>query len=192
MANSFNNLASIEEAYGQIIDIFTNPDVTAMSYFVIGDNSSKNISVLRKVKQTFGQEKDWIVVDLDSYGNFIFPLAKRLYEDVHKNKIDLDCSIDESHSSPAFYFAEDHTMVSPETAVRHFLKEIKKEKKRVLITIDDIKPTKELKYFANFYQSLIGYDHSVFLLMSGSIENVDSLISDRAASFLARTPKLFL
>lgn len=187
-----NSLVARNGAFDQIIDAFTNPDVPAMTYLITGIRGSGKTVLLRSVAKVLDEKKNWIVADLNPQGNFISPLAERLYEENHKNKIDFGWSIDLSLPSVTFHVSKDQTTISAETAIRHFLEELKKRNKRVLITIDEVNPTKELKYFANFYQSLIGYGFPVFLLMTGLLENVDSLISGEATSFLARSPKIVL
>ncbi len=72
------------------------------------------------------------------------------------------------------------------------LKKANENNKKVLITIDEVTPSNEIKKFANFYQSMIGKNYNLFLLMTGLKNNINSLIGSNTSSFLSRTPKINL
>ena len=119
-------------------------------------------------------------------------MAESLYEEVRKNKLEFAWSIDLSLPYITFKLSKKNEPMSAEKAIPHLLDALKEKGKRVLLLIDEVNQTKSFKIFANLYQSLIGSDYPLFLLMTGLYENVDALLSDKASSFLSRSPKIVL
>ena len=115
-----------------------------------------------------------------------------MYEEVRKNKLEFAWSIDLSLPYITFKLSKKNEPMSAEKAIPHLLDALKEKGKRVLLLIDEVNHTKSFKIFANLYQSLIGSDYPLFLLMTGLYENVDALLSDKASSFLSRSPKIVL
>ncbi|MBR2275676.1 MAG: ATP-binding protein, partial [Lachnospiraceae bacterium] len=72
------------------------------------------------------------------------------------------------------------------------LKEAGKRKKRVLIAIDEVSNTKNMKAFAHSYQAFIGEGLTVFLLMTALPENFSALSNSKNGTFLKRLPRIKL
>lgn len=64
--------------------------------------------------------------------------------------------------------------------------------KRVLITIDEVDNSEQIKEFVQAYQSLIRLKYPVLLLMTGLYENINKLQDDKSLTFLYRAPKINL
>ena len=187
-----NSLIRRNDAYDQILNSFLDAGTIAMSYMILGIRGSGKTVLMRSVAKELKQKEDWVVIDLNPQGDFVSPLAEGLFLATKKLRINLGLSIDLGIPHITFHLETNSTTLSSEMAIRRMLDGLKKKGKRVLVTIDEIHVTKKLNYFANFYQSLIGDEFPVFLLMTGLIENVDSLISGKSTSFLARSPKVCL
>ena len=69
---------------------------------------------------------------------------------------------------------------------------IKKKNKKVLITIDEVDNSEQMKIFVQAYQSLIRAKYPVLLLMTGLYENISKLQEDKSLTFLYRAPKINL
>ena len=104
----------------------------------------------------------------------------------------LDFSLTVNLNLLSLSIAKKDCITNSEIIFEKLLEKANEQGKRVLIAIDEINNTPSLKKFANFYQTMVGKGYSVFLLMTGLRENVDSLTSSDAASFLSRTPKIDL
>ncbi len=200
MNNPFNvmygmipsSLVSRNDAFDKIVSTFSNVNTNAGSFIITGIKGSGKTVLLRSVAKEFKSRNDWVVIDLNTQGDFVSSFAERLYEEAIKNKLLINFSIDLSLPYITFHFSKNKSSLSAESAIPHLLDSFKKKNKRVLILIDEVNSTNKLKYFANLYQTLIGNGYSLFLLMTGLFENVNSLISSKAASFLARSPKIVL
>ncbi len=200
MKNPFNvmygiipaSLVNRNDIFEQIINAFTDEDALASSYLITGIRGSGKTVLLRGVASKLSQEEDWLTIDLNPQGDFISSLAERLYEEVKRHKLPFDWSIDFSFPSLTFHLSKEKEALSAEGAIPKLLDIVANKGKRVLLLIDEVNSTKHFKFFANFYQRLIGEGYPLFLLMTGLYENVDAIISDKASSFLSRTPKIAL
>ena len=69
---------------------------------------------------------------------------------------------------------------------------LKKKKKRVLVTIDEVTINQYVREFASAFQIFIRQDLPLFLLMTGLYENISNLQNDKGLTFLYRAPKIEL
>ena len=79
---------------------------------------------------------------------------------------------------------------SLQVALEKMLNSLKKHGKRVLVCIDEITVTEQLKLFAGTFQILIRKNLPLYLIMTGLYENVDDLRNQKNLTFLYRAPKL--
>lgn len=187
-----SSIINRDSSFHEIVDSFSDPNVSAMSYLILVVRGSGKTVLMRSIAKNYNQNSDWAVIDLNPQGDFITPFSEGLFLASQRFHISLGLSIDLKTPIITFHIHPESTPLSAEAGIRRILNELKKKGKRVLITIDEINQTQKLKYFTNFYQSLIGEELPVFLLMTGLIENVDSLIGDKSTSFLSRSPKIYL
>ena len=69
---------------------------------------------------------------------------------------------------------------------------LKKQNKKLLITIDEASNNVHMRSFAHDFQSLLRGDYPVFTLMTGLYENVNSLQNNKNLTFLYMAPKIEL
>lgn len=69
---------------------------------------------------------------------------------------------------------------------------LKKKKKRVLITVDDIASSNIVKSFVYSFQSFLREGYDVFFIMTGLYENISKLENTNGLTFLLRTKKVML
>lgn len=79
-----------------------------------------------------------------------------------------------------------------ETAIIAILEKMKKNGKRLLITIDEVTNNEFMQVFAGSFQIFVRQDLPVFLLATGLYENIDELQNEKNLTFLYRAPKIQL
>ena len=67
---------------------------------------------------------------------------------------------------------------------------VKKNKKKVLICIDDVSSNANVKTFVQQFQILLRKDYPIYLLMTGLYENVRNLQNEKSLTFLYRAPQV--
>lgn len=83
-------------------------------------------------------------------------------------------------------------LTDTETAIITILEKLKKQDKRLLITIDEVTNNDYMKVFAGSFQIFVRQDLPVFLLATGLYENIDKLQNEKNLTFLFRAPKIQL
>lgn len=69
---------------------------------------------------------------------------------------------------------------------------LKKKGKRLLISVDEVTNTPQMRAFAAAFQIFLRQDLPVYLLMMGLYENVSALQDEKSLTFLYRAPKIHL
>lgn len=79
-----------------------------------------------------------------------------------------------------------------EEALKKMLESIKKQNKRILVTIDEATNSKEMRIFASSYQIFLRERLPIFLIMTGLYKEIDGLRNARGMTFLERAPRTVL
>ena len=79
-----------------------------------------------------------------------------------------------------------------ETAITKILDKLKRNGKRLLVTIDEITNSESMRVFASSFQIFIRQDLPIFLLGTGLYENIEELQNEKSLTFLYRAPKIQL
>ena len=176
------------DSYNKIISSFEN-NKSILMYLITGIRGCGKTVLLRKCYDYFYNKKDWIAIDLNPQGEILNSLVNRLYENNKAQKLfkDLKISINLPYVSVT---KELNPSFDSELISEKIISNLNKKDIKILLTIDEVNNTQEFKKFVNFYQSIIGKGYSVFLLMTGLKENINSIINDKAMTFLSRSPKI--
>lgn len=74
--------------------------------------------------------------------------------------------------------------------LKRMLTYLKKKNKKVLIVIEEVNESKEIKHFIEGYATLLGLKYPVRLLMTGLYKNVSKLQDESQLTFLYRCPRI--
>ena len=79
-----------------------------------------------------------------------------------------------------------------ENVIEIMLSHIKRLGKRLLITIDEVINSENIKIFASSFQIFLREEYPIYLLMTGLYENIYDLQNEKSLTFLYRAPKIIL
>ncbi len=79
-----------------------------------------------------------------------------------------------------------------ESAIALMLDELRKKRKRLLITVDEVTNCESVRVFASSFQIFLRQEYPIFLLMTGLYDNIYDLQNADALTFLYRAPKMVL
>ena len=79
-----------------------------------------------------------------------------------------------------------------EVAIDKMLEHVKKAGKKLLITIDEVTKSENIRVFAAAFQIFLRKEYPVYLVMTGLYENIYNLQNEKSLTFLYRAPKIVL
>ena len=176
----------------EILDSFTAQNPPQQVYMITGVRGSGKTVFMSSIARKLSKDKNWIVIELNSSGELLRELASKLY-----NVKGLASGFKAEGINLSFWgIGLDIKKAAPitdlGTAVERMLERVAKDNKRVLITIDEVSNSKEMRYFAGEFQILIRHDFPLYLLMTGLYENINRLQNEDNLTFLYRAPKVYL
>lgn len=176
----------------EIIESFCSEAPSQQIYMITGVRGTGKTVFMTDITQKIRQKKNWIVVELNSERNLLESLAAKLCSEDDLVKIFQGAKINLSFWGLGLEITGTTPVTDIETALTRMLESLKKHGKRVLIAIDEVISTPNMRVFANAFQIFIRQDLPVFLLMTGLYENINALQNEKSLTFLYRAPKLEL
>lgn len=175
-----------------IINTFTSDTPSTLAYTITGIRGAGKTVLLRAIARELQEKNDFLVVDLNAQEEMISSFGQKLFYEGRRIKLFFDFNLTIDFKYVQLEIGKDDKINNPEVIGERLIKDLEKKNKRILITIDEVNNTQDIKKFANFYQSMVGKGYHVFLLMTGLKNNIDVLVESSATSFLSRTPKITL
>ena len=175
----------------QIINSFLEEENPQQIYMISGIRGCGKTVFMTEIAKRM-QEEDWIVVELNPEKDLLQGLASKLSSENNLAKIFRSANINLSF----FGFGVEIKGVAPitdiETALNKMLSSLKKKGKKVLVCIDEVTSSEQMKIFAAAFQIFVRQDLPIYLLMTGLYENINRLQNEDSLTFLYRAPKIEL
>ncbi|MDO5155571.1 MAG: ATP-binding protein [Eubacteriales bacterium] len=178
---------NIEEIESNFLE---NP-ARCQTYLIRGVRGSGKTVLMTAIAKEIAEQSDWVCVDLNSSQNLLDDLSYRLLDECEQSTRILDRGMDISVAGFGIGFGSksDRDSVS---RCEEILNLLKKQKKRLLITIDEVCNDQSMKQFASQFQIWLRKEYDIFLLMTGLFENINAIQNDPQLTFLLRSPKITL
>ena len=175
-----------------IVDSFTAEHPTQQIFMITGVRGSGKTVFMTDVAKRLKKEKDWIVVELSSEGDILEKLGSALTAEHTLADIFQRASINLSFFGFGLEVKNAAPITSMEVALGKMLESLQKLGKRLLVAIDEVICTSEMRAFASAFQLFVRKDLPIFLLMTGLHENIEELQNEKNLTFLYRAPKVYL
>ena len=176
----------------EILESFCQEIPSQQVYMITGVRGSGKTVFMTSLSHKLRQKKDWIVVELNPERDLLESLASKLSSENELAKIFQNAKINLSFFGFGLEVSGTAPVTDIETVLTKMFESLKKNGKRVLITIDEVASTPAMRVFASAFQIFIRQDLPVFLLMTGLYENIHTLQNEKSLTFLYRAPKLEL
>lgn len=178
--------------FNEIITGFSDEDSTDQIYMISGVRGSGKTVFMTEIVKHFTAEDDWVVIQLNPERDMLESLAAKLTSESRLNKILKNSSINLSFWGFGVGYSQGAQITDIEVAITKILESLKKHKKRVLIAIDEVTSSKEMRIFSSAFQMFVRDDLPIYLLMTGLYENIEELQNEKTLTFLYRAPKMVL
>lgn len=196
---SFGRIPEILLNRGQLIDEITdeldNPNSPYKVSIVYGMRGVGKTTFLTEVGHRMARKSNWLVVDLAMESDLLATLIDNLYIKANSKLKKVFAAISGlSFSAFGLQLSANiqHTLSTYQGILTQMFARLKENGTKVLITIDEVKTTKELKNFASYYQLLNREDYPVALMMTGLPENISELQNEDVLTFLLRGKRIAL
>ncbi len=161
-------------------------------FVITGVRGSGKTVMLTSVSKHFEREKDWIVIDLNPEDDLREGLAAKLYTAGRLKHLFLEKNFNFSFHGFSFSLTGKNPILNIDDLLEKMFAEIRRQGKKVLVTIDESTNNAYMRQFVLSFQSLIRKDSPLVLLVTGLYENIFSLENEKNMTFLIRSPKTFL
>lgn len=175
-----------------IIDQFTRPHPSQQVYMITGVRGSGKTVFMSDIANRLSENSNWIVVELNPNRDLLNSLAARLANTRGLAKVFQSAKINLSFLGFGVEMSGADPITDIEVALERMLEALRKEGRRVLVSIDEASNSEAMRVFASSFQMLIRNDAPLYLLMTGLYENIYELQNEKNLTFLYRAPKVEL
>ncbi len=176
----------------RIIEDFSDPNVPNQVFMITGVRGSGKTVLMTNVARILGEQEEWIVVELNPERDMLASLAASLYAIPWLHRLFLKAKLDFSALGLGASIENVPPVTDVENALDRMFECIKKEGKKLLITIDEATNNRNIRIFAASFQIFVRKNYPIYLLLTGLYENIYELQNTDSLTFLYRAPKIFL
>ena len=176
----------------QIVEEYVAVPAVNQIYMVTGVRGSGKTVMMTNIAGILSERNDWIVVELNATRDLLQSLASKLYAVPKLHECFLKARLDFSAFGLGVTIENAAPVTDVEDMVAKMLDQIRKQGMRLLITIDEVVYSEQMKVFVSAFQIFMRQDYPIFLLMTGLYENIYELQNDKSLTFLYRAPKIIL
>ena len=173
----------------EIVSTFNSDVVEEQAFKLTGIRGTGKTVTLTAIEKEFAQYGEWIVVDLKSGSDITADLVANLYTNVPIVTNFVDANLNLSAFGIGLNLSKKSPAASLDVALEELLSVIDRKKRRVLITIDEVRKTDALVDFIQEYQILIRKDLPVYLLVAGLYEDIENIENTEGLTFFLRASK---
>ena len=156
---------------------------------ISGIRGSGKTVFLTETANRFKQTESWVVVDLNPDRDLLKSLVAKLYSEKSLMPVFKKAKINLSFFGIGVEIEGAAPVSDIEVALGRMLESLKRDGKRLLVTIDEVTNNKAMRIFVSAFQILIRQDLPIFLLMTGLYKNIVSIRNADTLTFLERAPR---
>ena len=176
----------------EIIEAFTADTINQQMFIITGVRGSGKTVMMTEISHKLRADDHWIVIELNPATDLLSAMLSKLNSDQICTSLKKSAKIDLSFFGFGVAIEGMSPITDEETAIIAILEKMKKNGKRLLITIDEVTNNEFMQIFAGSFQIFVRQDLPVFLLATGLYENIDELQNEKNLTFLYRASKIQL
>lgn len=171
--------------------MFTEDPITNQIYIIRGPRGTGKTVLLSDIANRLEEDSGWLVVRCAPTSDILQSVAEGLDRAMIRGRIAVDASL----STPVIggiHLQRSQVQESNVSRIGECLRMLSKRGKKLLITVDEITNTPQMRDFASNLQIWMGQDYPVFFLGTALFERIEELQNVSSLTFLYRAPKIDL
>lgn len=173
----------------EIVDNFQNEEPQIPCVMLTGNRGTGKTVTMTLVEKRLAQQEDWIVIRLNPTRDILKSLVAKLYDSKEYIAKFIEGNVNLSGFGIGISLSTIPPVADIESALEKILKELKKNNKRLLVSIDEVSNTLYMREFASAFQLLLREELPIYAIMAGLYENVHNLENVDNLTFLYRATK---
>ena len=173
----------------EIIDTLNSDSVEEQAFKLTGIRGTGKTVTLSAIERELRNDDKWILIGLRPNSDLLNDFAAQLYSEVPFLTKFIDTELNLSAFGIGLNISKKSPVASIDVALRQIMKQIKKQGKRVLITIDEVQKTTALIDFIQEFQILLREDYPVYLVIAGLYEDIEDIENTDGLTFFLRAAK---
>ena len=173
----------------EIVEELDSDEAQNQCFMLTGTRGTGKTVTMTAIERRLEDDEDWIIVRLNPTRNMLSSLVAKLYDSRDYLTKFITASVNLSGFGIGVNIEGKPPVADIESALEIILKEIKRRKKKLLVSVDEVSNTQHLREFASSFQIMIREELPIYLLMAGLYENIRKLEDVDNLTFLYRAPK---
>jgi len=158
-------------------------------FMLTGTRGTGKTVTMTAIEKKISEHDEWIIVRLNPTRDMLNSLVAKLYDSKEFLTKFIDTNVNLSKFGIGVNLSSKSPIADIESALEIILKEIKRQNRRLLVTVDEVSNTAYMQEFASSFQIMIREELPIYLIMAGLYENIHNLEDEENLTFLYRTPK---
>ena len=159
-------------------------------FLITGVRGSGKTVMMTEISRKLRTREEWVVIELNPSVDLLQGMLSKLNSNPVCAGIIKSAKIDLSFWGFGVSIEGAAPITDAETAIIAILEKMKKNGKKLLVTIDEVTNNEFMHVFAGSFQIFVRQDLPIFLLATGLYENIDELQNEKNLTFLYRAPKI--
>lgn len=185
-----NKLISRYEDTDEIVSTFNADNPVSQTFLIEGIRGSGKTVLMTTIAKIIADKKDWLVINLNPTMDLLSNFAIRLNDSCSSKPELFSKGFNISAAGFGIGINSDISNTDYVGIIDKIFKNLIKRNKKVLITIDEVTPSDNMRVFASQFQIFVRQDYPIFLIMTGLHENIYKIQNDPELTFLFRSPKV--
>lgn len=156
----------------EIVENFTYDNPSEKCYMITGVRGCGKTVMLTKIVDELFKDKSWVIYDINVTRDMQVQLAAKLAQNpfVQKHLLKTNIDISLPGISAGIEFDKDK-IFDINVLIERMISTIARQDKKILITLDDVSATQEMREFAHTFQGLLRAKMPVHIIMTGLLSN---------------------
>lgn len=173
----------------EIIENINSDEVQGQAYKLTGIRGSGKTVTLTAIEKRLKEDERWIVIPVKPESKITEELVGGIYNRVPLLSSFFSTSLNLSKFGIGLNISRVNPVSNIDAALEKIMEELKKRGLRLLVTIDEVKNSADMRDFVQEFQLLIRQDLPIYLIIAGLYNDIENLENADHLTFLLRAEK---